>query len=121
MFNLSGMVRASSNIYLLTENYLFGVNIPRDAYLDSYNSSTETTIYRNEEYIQRMNLWYGVAGIRIINKNKDFVAWQIGLTYVLTFPGSVPQEYANWETGTNDMDAFAFPALSYTRKFGRRY
>ncbi len=121
VFNLSGMARASSNIYLLTENYFFGVNTSRYAYLDSYNSSTETMIYRNEEYSQKFNLWYGVAGIRIINKNKDFVAWQIGLTYVFNFPGKVPEEYANWETGVDDFNVIAFPALSYTRKFGRRY
>ncbi len=122
VFNLNGMARASSNIYLLTENYFFRINTQQNAYFDSYNQSTDTWIYRNEEYIQRLNLWYGVAGVRIINKNKDFVSWQIGLTYVFNFPGKVPDQYSNWETGGNDeFNVIAFPALSYTRKFGTKY
>lgn len=122
VFNLNGMARASSNIYLLTENYFFGINTQQNAYYDSYNQSTDTWIYLNEEFNQRYRLWYGVAGIRIISKNKDFVSWQIGLTYVFNFPGKVPDQYSNWEiSGSDEFRVIAFPALSYTRKFGKKY
>lgn len=122
VFNLSGMARASSHIYLLTENYLFGVNTHQWAYYDNYDQATDTWEYRSEEYIQRLWLWYGVAGIRIINKNKDFVSWQFGITYVVNFPGEIPDQYASWDTNSQDgISAIAFPALSYTRKFGKKY
>lgn len=122
VFNLSGMARASSHIYLLTENYLFGVNTTQWATYESYNQATDTWIYMSEEYPQKLWLWYGVAGIRIINKNKDFVSWQIGITYVVNFPGTIPEQYANWQTGGQDgVNAIAFPAVSYTRKFGKQY
>ncbi|MEN8229061.1 MAG: hypothetical protein ABFS38_12965 [Bacteroidota bacterium] len=122
VFNLSGMARASSHIYLLTENYLFGVNTTQWAHYDRYDAATDTWTYRSEEYIQKLWLWYGVAGIRIINKNKDFVSWQIGITYVINFPGEVPDQYSNWETySQSGINAYAFPAVSYTRKFGKKY
>ncbi len=122
VLNLSGMARASSHIYLLTENYLFGVNTTQWAYYDNYNQATDTWTYANEEYNQRFILWYGIAGVRIINKNKDFVSWQIGITYVINFPGEVPDQYSNWNTNHQDgINAIAFPALSYTRKFDTKY
>jgi len=122
VFNLSGMVRVSSYISLLTENYLFGVNTRQWAYYEQYNQVTDTRVYQNEEYIQKLWLWYGVAGFRIINKNKDFVSWQIGITYVINFPGSAPDEYSGWDTDHLDgINAIAFPAVSYTRKFGKKY
>lgn len=122
VFNLSGMVRASNFIYLLTENYIFGVNTRQWAYYEQYNQATDTWIYGNEEYVQKLWLWYGVAGFRIINKNKDFVSWQIGITYVINFPGQAPDEYSTWNTNQSDgINAIAFPAVSYTRKFGKKY
>ncbi len=122
VFNLSGMVRASNYIYLLTENYIFGVNTRQWAYYEQYNQATDTWIYGNEEYVQKLWLWYGVAGFRIINKNKDFVSWQIGITYVINFPGQAPDEYSTWNTNQSDgINAIAFPAVSYTRKFGKKY
>lgn len=106
----------------MTENYLFGVNTTQWAYYDNYNQATDTWTYANEEYIQNFLLWYGVAGVRIINKNKDYVSWQIGITYVINFPGEVPDHYSNWNTNNQEgINAIAFPALSYTRKFGAKY
>jgi len=120
--NLNGMARASDRFFLMTENYVFGINTRRYAYLDSYNAATDTWSYLSEEYVQRQFLWYGIAGIRIISKNQDFVSWQIGITYVINFPGKVPVQYASWQTSFQEgINAIAFPAVSYTRKFGKKY
>lgn len=122
VFNLSGMVRVSTYISLLTENYLFGVNTRQWANYEQYDQGTDIWIYQNEEYVQKLWLWYGVAGFRIINKNKDFVSWQIGITYVINFPGKVPDQYSGWNINHQDgINAIAFPAVSYTRKFGKKY
>jgi len=122
VFNLSGIARASDHIFLMTENYVFGVNTRSHAYYEQYNQNTDTWIYLNEEYTQKLWFWYGVAGVRIFNRAKDYVSWQIGLTYVIGFPGEIPEQYAHWDTGGWDkIEAIAFPALSYTRKFGKKY
>ncbi len=122
VLNFSGMARVSPYIYLLTENYFFGLNTVQYAYDDWYDEATGNWMYRNEEFIQRLGIWYGILGIRIISKNRDFVSWQFGLTYVMGVPGAVPDEYYNWDTsGRDGVKLIAFPALSYTRKFGHKY
>ena len=122
VLNFSAMAKASPYIYLLTENYLFNVNLSRTAYQDNYDPVTDYYDYRYEEYTQRNSLWYGIVGFRINSKNKDFTSWQVGLTYVLSMPGEIPRAYSNWETyAPTRTNLIAFPTISYTRKFSKRY
>ncbi|MEZ5070276.1 MAG: hypothetical protein R2751_04720 [Bacteroidales bacterium] len=118
VFNLSGMAKASPWIYLLTENYFFTLNTRQTAWWEN----PVTFEYFSEDYAQRVAIWYGIVGFRILSKRTDLVAWQIGLTYIAGFTGDPPSAYANWQTSSsNDMELMAFPAICYTRKFSRKY
>ena len=122
VFNLSGMVKVSPLIYLLSENYVFGIDMNQYAYDERFNEDTQEWEYLNEEFIQRQTIWYGIAGVRIVNKNKGIVSWQIGITYVANFPGEVPAAYRNWNTDNiENSNVIAFPTVSYTRKFGKKF
>lgn len=122
VFNLSGLTQISPYIYLLTENYFFGVNTRQSAWLDIYDEQTGYYDYLSEDFIQNLKLWYGISGFRIISKRSDFVSWQIGLTYLVMLPGPIPSQYRSWQTSAPDkLNLIAFPAVSYTRKFGRKY
>jgi hypothetical protein len=118
VINISGVTRVSPYIYLLSENYFFGLNARRTAW--RYDETTYESY--SEEFDQRLKIWYGIAGFRFISKSSDFVSWQAGLTYMIIIPEEIPSRYNNWETlareGTN---LIAFPTISYTRKFGKRY
>ncbi|MEN8155660.1 MAG: hypothetical protein ABFS10_01825 [Bacteroidota bacterium] len=128
--NFSAMARVSPYIYFLTENYVLGVNINRGAYY--YNehdpNNYDDNEYYNEDYSQRSIFWYGIAGIRIVTKSRDWISWQAGLTYVANFPGEIPDKYtigANsqyWDTNARtDFNIIAFPTVSFTVKFGRKF
>ena len=122
VLNFSAMTKVSPYIYLLTENYLFNMNLNRYAYRESYDPETGYYDYLHEEYPQKNSLWYGIAGFRITSKKKDFLSWQVGLTYVLTMPGEIPGKYASWNTySPTDPRMIAFPTISYSRKFSKRY
>jgi hypothetical protein len=120
--NLSAMVRLSPYIFLLTENYVMSININREAQFSSYDPVTGWSEYFSEDFIQRSTFWYGIAGARIVTKKTDFISWQFGLTYVANFPGEIPRKYNSWETDAKmDMNLIAFPTISFTVKFGRKF
>lgn len=123
VFNLSAVGKVSPYIHLLTENYLFGVNTHQSAWRYWEDPATGYWESEDREFTQKLRLWYGVMGFRIINKNKDYISWQIGLTYVVGFSEDIPREFINgWETDAlEEFQLFAFPAISYTRKFGKKY
>ncbi len=115
--NFSTMARMSRQIFFLMENYVLTVNLKRDA---SYYS--EGSGYYSEEYSQRNTIWYGIAGIRIISKRRDFMSWQIGMTYIASFPGDIPAKYLSWDTyAPTDFQLIAFPTVSFTVKFGKKF
>jgi hypothetical protein len=119
VLNLSAMGRLSPYIYLLTENYVMSINLNREAYHEINEPVYE---YVTEEFIQRNTFWYGIAGIRIVTKKTNFVSWQVGLTYVASFPGEIPSKYDNWNTdATEEVNVIAFPTVSFTVKFGRKF
>ena len=122
VFNLSGLTQISPYIYLLTENYFFGVNTRQSAWLDIYDEQTGYYDYLSEDFTQNMKLWYGISGFRIISKRSDFVSWQIGFTCLIMLPGPIPSQYCSWQTSAPDgLNLIAFLVVSYTRKFGRKY
>ncbi len=110
--NFSAMARISPYIFYLTENYVMSANFNREAWTG--NNYTE--------FVQRNTFWYGIMGIRIVSKNRDFVSWQIGMTYVINFPSEIPRQYYNWShNARDDMNMIAFPTVSYTVKFGKHF
>jgi hypothetical protein len=120
--NFSAMARLSPYIFLLTENYLLSVNVNRQAWYNLYDPVLGYYDYISENYVQRNTIWYGIAGIRIIAKNRDFISWQIGLTYVVNFPGEIPEQYSSWETDApKEINLIAFPTVSLTVKFGKKF
>ncbi len=124
VFNISGMRSISPRIYLLTENYFFGIQTRQSAWQEFYDESTNFYDYIEENFNQRMRIWYGIAGFRFISKKTDFVSWQVGLTYVGMIPGVIPEPYKSmpWNVSApEDLNMIAFPTVSYTRKFGRTY
>ena len=118
--NFSAMTRISPHIFLLTENYVMSANFNRTAsYYD--NSDPNYYEYFSEEFVQRITFWYGILGIRIVTKSRDYISWSIGLTYVVSFPGDIPAKYKSWDTNTSTSPGMiAFPTVGFTVKFGDR-
>lgn len=120
VLNFSSMARMSPYIFFLTENYLMSANFIR--YADYWTSDETGDYYVEEEFTQRNTFWYGIAGIRIVSKNRNYIAWQIGLTYVLNFPGDYPVKYNSWyHNARTEFNLVAFPTVSFTIKFGRNF
>jgi len=122
VLNFSSMARMSPYIFFLTENYLMSANFRREAY--SWTSDDTGDMYVEEDFTQRNTFWYGIAGIRIVSKSRNYIAWQIGLTYILNFPGDYPVKYnsAGWDhNARSDFNLVAFPTVSFTIKFGRNF
>lgn len=110
--NFSAMARISPYIFYLTENYVMTANFQRSA----WGGSTE------ENFIQRNTFWYGMMGIRIVSKNRDFISWQIGMTYLVNFPGEIPRKYYSWShNAPENARLVAFPTVTFTVKFGQSF
>jgi hypothetical protein len=116
--NFSAMTRLTPYIFLLTENYVMSANFNKTAW---YNSNTEPWEYIEEEFVQRNTFWYGIMGIRIVTRARDYISWSMGLTYVVNFPGSIPAKYDSWEhDAPTSASMIAFPTVGFTVKFGNR-
>lgn len=118
--NLSAMTRLSPFIFLLTENYIMSANFNKYA---SYYSNVEPYDYIEEEFVQRNTFWYGILGIRIVTRSRDYISWSAGLTYIVNFPGSYPEKYDSpgWQTdASSGARMIAFPTVGFTVKFGKR-
>jgi len=121
VFNVSAMGRTTPYIFFLTENYLMTVNSKR--YASYYNDDgMGNGTYLEENYTQRNTFLYGIAGIRIVSKNRNYIAWSVGLTYIVNFPGDIPARYYSWDTDARtDTHLIAFPTVSFTVKFGKKF
>ena len=98
-------------LFLSTENYVMSANFNRTAW--DYNTQ--------ESFVQRNTFWYGIMGVRIVTKSRSYVSWQAGLTYVVNFPGAVPDPYDSWENDApSGVSMIAFPTVSFTMKFKNR-
>lgn len=124
VLNLSGLAKFSTYVYFVSENYGFQVNTTQSAWYDEYNETTMQHNYYEETFPQKQTIIYGLSGLRFVNKNNDVASWQFGLTYLINFFGDIPDEYTRppWNTYINRESRFiAFPTVSYTLKFGKKY
>jgi hypothetical protein len=120
VFNFSALGKLSSHIYFITENY--GSRVNGIGYASYYNDVTN--IYLSEEFDQKIFFIYGSTGFRFINKIKDVISWQVGLSYIYTSEGEVPYKYTSpgWTVsaaGTGRL--IAFPVIGFSKKFGTKY
>lgn len=118
--NLSGIVRAGTYFYFLSENYLFSFQATESA-TRTTQLSDGTWLFESAEYETRRNIWYGLTGIRFVRKSNELVSWQFGLTHMLFVSAKAPAPYDSpqWETNnfSSETRMIAFPTFSFTRKF----
>lgn len=117
VMNFSALGRMSRYIFFLTENYVMSANFKRTA--SFYGSE-----YIEEEFEQRNTFWYGIMGVRIVSKNRNLTAWQVGLTYIVNYAGNYPEKYMSWDQNARspgDLNLFAIPTVTFTVKFGKSY
>lgn len=118
--NISGIVRAGTYFYFLSENYLFSFKTTESA-TRSTQLSDGTWLFESAEYETRRNIWYGLTGIRFVRKSNELVSWQFGLTHMLFVSAKAPAPYDSpqWETNSFNSETrmVAFPTFSFTRKF----
>jgi hypothetical protein len=117
VLNFSALGRMSDHIYFITENYISRLNTKHEV----YNYST----YSTESYQQSLSFLYGSIGFRFINRERDVISWQIGLSYFYISRGDIPDKYkyGNWDVydGGKGSDFVMFPVVGFTRKFGAKY
>lgn len=124
VLNFSWLMQVSDHIYFLSENYASQLKSKQTAYFDSYNQVTGEYTYYNESFRQNMFFIYGMAGFRFINRSRDIVSWQFGLTYLYRSFGDVPYKYSqpNWYVSAERGGRFiTFPVIGYARKFAMKY
>jgi hypothetical protein len=121
VFNFSSLLRISSHIYFITENYASFYDMGRTSW--SYNPVTETG--SEEKFNQNMFVMYNMLGFRFINKTRDVTCWQVGLSFITVVNGDIPSQYVNsYYYSTNagiGTDFFPVPVIGYARKFSTRY
>jgi len=118
VMNFSALGRMSRYIFFLTENYLMSTNFKRNANFSNYYD------YVEEDFEQRNTFWYGIMGVRIVSKNRNLTAWQVGITYIVNYAGNFPEKYMSWNHNArtpNNLNLFAIPTVTYTVKFGKSY
>lgn len=124
VLNLSALLKLSSHIYFITENYSSVVKTKQEAYYNYWDPITYEGTFYNESFGQNMFFIYGMAGFRFINKNKDVRSWQFGLSYIFNSREEIPYKYryGYWHTDAPSNGRFiAFPVIGYARKFSARY
>jgi hypothetical protein len=124
VFNFSSVLQVSDHIYFLTENYVSRMNTKQSAWYSNYNQFTYEYTYYEEEFNQKMFFIYGMAGFRFINRTKDVVSWQFGLTYLFSSYGDIPYKYSGpyWNTTAERGGRFiTFPVIGFARKFSTKF
>ena len=71
--NLSGIVRAGTYFYFLSENYLFSFKATESA-TRTTQLSDGSWLFQNAEYETRRNIWYGLTGIRFVRRAMNWLA-----------------------------------------------
>ena len=121
-FALSGQTKLSNNTYLVTENFAFQINVRATARKFTGDPNVEI----DEHFTQLNEILFGMTGFRFISKKKPFRSWQIGILYAFLHENrETPIEYSSpdWDIvrfGDSENHFFAFPIISYSRKFGKR-
>ena len=113
--NISAMLKTGYNSYFITENYAFQYN------LNEYAEYNDPYIFTSEEFMNEKYIIWGISGFRVIGKNYPRNSWQFSLAYFFIKSGGIPDKYKQdyWYVGAADdkTNFFAFPILTYTRKF----
>lgn len=121
VFNFSSLLRISSHIYFITENYASFYDMGRTAW--SYNPATETG--SEVKFNQNIFVMYNMLGFRFINKTRDVTCWQVGLSFITIVNGDIPPQYINsnyYSTNAGiGTDFFPVPVIGYAKKFSTRY
>ncbi|MBK7626860.1 MAG: hypothetical protein IPJ16_06610 [Bacteroidales bacterium] len=125
VLNFAALLQISDHIYFITENYTSVVKTKQTANYSYYNNNPPYDYtYYSEQYEQNMFFFYGMAGFRFINRNKDVRSWQFGLSYIFRSYGEIPWVYKGnyWYTNAyNETKFVAFPVIGYARKFSAKY
>lgn len=124
VFNFAALGQMSGHIFFITENYITRVKTKQTAYYDDYNEVTGEYTYEMTTFYQNRFMLYGMTGFRFINRSKDVVSWQVGLTYLYLGSQAVPLTYhsSGWYTSASERGRFiTFPVVGYTRKFSTKY
>jgi hypothetical protein len=125
VLNFAALLQISDHIYFITENYSSAAKTKKTAQYSKYDPVTYESTYFSESYKQNMFFFYGMAGFRFINRDKDVRSWQIGLSYLFRSFGEIPVKYKwdnGWYTETyNESRFIAFPVIGYARKFSAKY
>ncbi len=122
--NFSALAQMSDHIYFITENYASQIKTKQDAFYNFYDPVNGYYDYRTENFDQDVFFIYGLTGFRFINRKKDVISWQVGLTYLFRSPEDIPVKYSvsTWNTSADSESRFiTFPVIGYTRKFGVKY
>ena len=122
--NFSALGQISDHIYFITENYASKVKTRQDANYFFFDNVSGNYVYDEAVFNQDVFFIYGMTGFRFINKKRDVISWQVGLTYLFRAPEEVPVQYTtgNWSTSANNENKFiTFPVIGFTRKFGVKY
>jgi hypothetical protein len=125
VLNFAALLQVSDHIFFITENYVSSIKTKQNAYYNDYNPVTFESNYFSESFEQKMFFFYGMAGFRFINRNKDVRSWQIGLSYIFRAYEDTPLKYTgtNWYTDAFNKESkfIAFPVIGYARKFSAKY
>lgn len=125
VLNFAALLQISDHIYFITENYTSVVKTKQTANYSYYNNNPPYDYtYYSEQYEQNMFFFYGMAGFRFINRNRDVRSWQFGLSYIFRSYGEIPWVYKGnyWYTSAyNESKFVAFPVIGYARKFSAKY
>lgn len=121
VINFSALGRISDHIYFITENYISYSKPQQTAYYYDYNTGYST----QESYSQSSFFMYNLIGFRFINKVKDVKCWQVGLSFITSAFGKIPDYYTNsnfWQIDNPpSRSLLPIPVIGYARKFGTRY
>jgi len=124
VLNFSALGKMSDHIFFLTENYMSRFKSKQYADYNYYNNMTGDFTYYSEDFSQNTFFIYGMMGFRFINRKKDIVSWQIGLSYIYANKSEIPDKYSapNWyPNSTEGPEFYTVPVIGYTRKFATKY
>jgi hypothetical protein len=124
-FNISAQLQISENVYFITENYWFQMNIEESAHYeyqidDPSCDECYWIEFIEEHFNQRETIVGGLSGFRYIGKKYTRNSWQFGLVYIFFIhDNEIPNKYKQpeWTTFDNDMNYIFLPIISYSRKF----
>jgi hypothetical protein len=105
---------------LISENYLSPLSQENDVSMPLFDSNGNLTSFQEGSFTQKNTIWFGISGVRFVNRKNSIVSFQLGLSHIVNIEGKIPSPYnqPQWEDYSgSDFNFVAFPTISYTRKF----